>query len=97
MKAIFEVDNTSGAFRPGMFAEVAIGAAAPRVALVVHVAAVFEEGGRRFVFVHEAPDEFARREVVLGERDGDDWAVRAGLEPSERVVTQGTYQLRTAR
>lgn len=97
VKAIFEVDNASGAFRPGMFAEVAIGAGAPRRSLVVPDAAVIEDGGRRFVFVHVTPEEFVRREVVLGERDGDDWAVRTGLRPGERVVVQGTYQLRTAR
>ncbi len=97
VKAIFVVDNASGAFRPGMFTTVAIGAGAPRRALVVPDAAVIEEGGRRFVFVHVTPEEFVRREVVLGERDGDDWAVREGLEPGERAVIQGTYQLRTAR
>ncbi len=97
VKAIFAVDNASGAFRPGMFATVAIGAGKPRESLVAADAAVIEEGGRRFVFVHVTPEEFVRREVVLGERDGDDWAVSAGLEPGERTVTQGTYQLRTAR
>ncbi len=97
VKAIFEVDNASGAFRPGMFTTVAIGAGKPRDSLVVPDAAVIEEGGRRFVFVHVTPEEFVRREVVLGERDGDDWAVRDGLEPGERAVVQGTYQLRTAR
>ena len=97
VKAIFAVDNASGAFRPGMFATVAISTGTPRQALVVPDAAVIEDGGRRFAYVHVTPEEFVRREVVLGERDGDDWAVSAGLERGERVVTQGTYQLRTAR
>ena len=97
VKAIFAVDNAAGVLRPGMFAEVAISAGKPRTALVVPDAAVVEDGGRRFVYVHLTPEEFGRREVVLGERDGDDWAVAAGIEAGARVVVQGTYQLRTTR
>jgi cobalt-zinc-cadmium efflux system membrane fusion protein len=97
VKAIFAVDNAEGAFRPGMFAEIGISAGAPRRSLVVPDSAVIEEGARRFVFVHVAPEDFVRREVVLGERDGEDWAASAGVAAGERVVTQGTYQLRTVR
>jgi len=94
---ILSVDNAKGTLRPGMFAEVAVAAGQRTRAVAVPDAAVVEEGGRRFVFVHVAPEEFVRREVVLGVRDGDDWAVKAGLRAGERVVTQGTYQLRTSR
>ena len=97
LKAVFSVPNPDGALRPGMFAEVAIVTGAPSNALAVPDTAVVEEGGRRFVFVHTAPESFVRREVVLGSRDTDAWAVRAGLAAGERVVVQGTYQLRTAR
>ncbi len=97
VKAIFAVPNPDGRLRSGMFADVAIGAGGRTRSLVVPDDAVVEEGGRRFVFVHTTPEEFVRREVVLGARDGDVWAVRSGLEKGERVVVQGTYQLRTAR
>ncbi len=97
VKVILMVDNAKGTLRPGMFAEVAVAAGQRATALAVPDAAVIEESGRRFVNVHVAPEEFARREVVLGARDVDDWAVKSGLKKGERVVTQGTYQLRTTR
>ena len=97
VKVILTVDNGKGTLRPGMFAEVAVAAGQRATSLAVPDAAVIEEGGRRFVFVHVAAEEFARREVLLGARDGDDWAVKSGLKKGERVVTQGTYQLRTTR
>jgi membrane fusion protein, heavy metal efflux system len=96
-KAIFSVPNPDGRLRPGMFASIAIGVGPPRRLLTVPDAAVVEEGGRRFVFVKLAPEGFVRRELVLGAREGEHWQVTTGLAPGERVVTQGTYQLRTAR
>ncbi len=96
-KAIFAVDNAAGRLRPGMFAEIAIAAGGKASMLTIPDAALVEEGGRRFVFVHLSPEEFARREVALGGRDGDFWAVQGGLDEGERVVSKGTYQLRTAR
>ncbi len=97
VKAIFAVANPKGQLRPGMFATVAIGAGARVKALAVPDAAVMEDGGRRFVFVHSAPELFVRKEIVLGARDGEFWAVRDGLRKGDRVVVQGTYQLRTSQ
>jgi cobalt-zinc-cadmium efflux system membrane fusion protein len=97
VKAIFEVDNADGRLRPGMFADVHIGTGERSLAVTVPDAAIIEEGGRRFVFIKVSPVEFVRREVVLGARDGDLWAVEAGVAEGDRVVVQGTYQLRTTR
>ncbi len=97
VKVVLAVDNAGGLLRPGMFAQVAIGAGGPQTTLSIPDAAVIEDGGRRFAFVHVAPEVFTRREIVLGPRAGDFWAVSAGLGKGDRVVTQGTYQLRTSR
>jgi cobalt-zinc-cadmium efflux system membrane fusion protein len=96
-KVIVAVDNPNGKLRPGVFADVALGAGPEQRRLAVPDDAVVEEGGRRFVFVHTAPEAFVRREVVLGSRDGAFWAVEQGLARGERVVVQGTYPLRTSR
>lgn len=97
VKVILAVDNPQGKLRAGTFARVAVSAGGTRRVLAIPDAAVIEEGGRRFAFVHVAPEVFVRRELVLGARDGDAWAVEAGLKGGERVVTQGTYQLRSSR
>jgi cobalt-zinc-cadmium efflux system membrane fusion protein len=97
VRVILEIDNPKGELRVGTFAQVAVGAGGKSRMLAIPDAAVIEEGGRRFVFVKLGPEVFARREVVLGARDGDVWAVRSGVQKGDRVVVQGTYQLRTAR
>jgi multidrug efflux pump subunit AcrA (membrane-fusion protein) len=64
--------------------------------LAIPDAAVVEVEGRRRVYVKQGPEEFVARDVVLGARDGEYHAVREGLKEGERVVTRGTYQLRSA-
>jgi cobalt-zinc-cadmium efflux system membrane fusion protein len=96
VKALFEVGNADGRLRPGTFAEVAIGAGGPREVLAIPDAAVVEQEGRKRVYVKQGPEEFVARDVLLGARDGEYHAVREGLREGERVVTRGTYQLRSA-
>lgn len=94
-RAIFEVDNRDGRLRPGMFASVQIGAGGGHRSVAVPDSAVVTSEGRRFVFLHTAPETFVAREVSLGSRDGQYWSVRGGLSGGERVVTQGVHQLRS--
>jgi cobalt-zinc-cadmium efflux system membrane fusion protein len=97
VRVLFELDNREGRLRPGMFVEVAIGAGGLQEVLAVPEAAVMEEEGRAFVFIHTAPELFERREVVLGVRDGEWRAVRQGVKAGERVVRQGVGTLQAAR
>ena len=97
VRVLFEVDNKEGRLRPGMFVDVAIGEGGRRDALAVPMAAVVEEEGRAFVFVHTAPEAFELRPVVLGGRDGEWREVRQGLKMGERVVVGGVAALRMAR
>lgn len=96
VKALFEVRNEDGKLRPGTFAEVAIGAGGRQQVLAIPDAAVVEVEGRKRVYVKQGPETFVARDVVLGARDGEYHAVREGLREGERVVTRGTYQLRSA-
>jgi cobalt-zinc-cadmium efflux system membrane fusion protein len=97
VRVLFELDNREGRLRPGMFVDVAIGAGGARQSLAVPEAAVVEEEGRTFVFLHTAPESFERRELVLGVRDGAWRAVRQGLNPGERVVVRGVATLQATR
>ncbi|MFP2926293.1 efflux RND transporter periplasmic adaptor subunit [Pyxidicoccus sp. 3LG] len=97
VRVLFEADNREGRLRPGMFVDVAIGQGGRRDAVAVPSAAVVEEEGRAFVFVHSAPEAFELRSVVLGGRDGEWREVRQGVAPGERVVVGGVAALRMAR
>ncbi len=89
------VEAGDSGLRPGMSANAWIGRGAARDALVVPDAAVVDSNGSTLAFVKTGPESFEMRELKLGGRAGDEWEVLAGLSPHERVVTAGTYTLRS--
>jgi len=56
-------------------------------------AALLRHAGRAFVYVQDADDTFARREVHLDRPTQDGWFVAGGLAAGERVVVTGAQQL----
>jgi multidrug efflux pump subunit AcrA (membrane-fusion protein) len=67
-----------------------------REVLSVPATAVIEDGGERVVFVQRGGEAFERLPVTLGLRDGERYEVVAGLQPGDRVVTQGAMRIRLA-
>ncbi len=69
---------------------------APRPPLVIPASAPLITGKRAIVYVRLRDTEkptFEGREVLLGERAGDQYIVRKGLEEGELVVTKGNFKL----
>lgn len=64
--------------------------------VVIPSAAVLDVDGRAVVFVRVGPERYARREVLLGRRQGDRVEVRAGLEAGERVAIASLLSLKNA-
>jgi cobalt-zinc-cadmium efflux system membrane fusion protein len=58
--------------------------------------AVFLKGEKHFVFVEEQPGQFARQEVQLGPEQDGHVLVLAGIQPGQRVVTEGCVLLQQA-
>jgi RND family efflux transporter MFP subunit len=93
---VFEVPNPDGRLRIGMALEIYVATAQVEEALVIPTTAVVEEGGGAVAFVQVAGETFARRDLTLGIRNGGVVQVVAGLDPGERVVSQGAYAVRLA-
>lgn len=92
--AVFRVLNAGRPFQIGMQANVRIDAGVSVTAMVIPKEAVLDHEGKKIVYVLLTGEEFARREVTLGDELGDEVVVLTGLEAGERVVTQGAYQLK---
>jgi membrane fusion protein, heavy metal efflux system len=90
----FEVPNRDRTLRIGMQANVRLDAGEGGDALIIPKQAVLDNEGKKIVYVLLSGEEFQRREVTVGDEYGDKVAVLSGLEPGERVVTQGAYQIR---
>jgi membrane fusion protein, multidrug efflux system len=87
-----ELPNPDGLLRPGMFMTVTLQGDVVS-ALLVPEAAVVAERGRSFVFVVR-DGAVERREVSTSRRRPGEVQITAGLEERERVVVEGTQNLR---
>ncbi|USD38291.1 efflux RND transporter periplasmic adaptor subunit [Ferrimonas sp. SCSIO 43195] len=79
---------------PGMFVTVVIEAPETEQALLVPQAAVQQDQQGRYVFVIGADNKAEKRLVSLGQQFGIKWEVKAGLNPGDRVVTEGLQKIR---
>ncbi len=94
-----EVPNVGNRLKPNMLVEGVIESSSKEPKLLIPTSAVLWTGKRSLVFVQEpntTEPTFTAREIVLGERAGDQYIVIEGLAKGERVVTNGTFKLDSA-
>lgn len=82
--------NQALALKPGMFVNVTLKNSLGR-ALTVPASAIFHSGSRNLVFISKGEGNFEPREVSLGERAGDDYAVLKGIKAGETLVTSANF------
>lgn len=91
-----DVPNTGERLKAGMFCEVTIaGAVLSAQQLTVPESAVQKIGDDSVVFVDLGNGKFAARPVQLGEKSGDRVAVLSGVTAGDRVVTAGSFTLKS--
>lgn len=90
------VDNLDRSLKVGMMAEanLLLGAVVPGT--VVPTEAIQDEDGAPVAYVQTGGESFERRVLTLGPTNGPETLVERGVEPGERVVTVGAYQVRLA-
>ena len=91
---IFEIDNATGALKPGMFAKVTVHTIATTEGVVIPEEAVVDDGGRPTVYVMEGGESFFARRVKLGARADGLVQVLDGVAAGERVVSRGAYEIK---
>jgi len=92
------VDNRSGKLKPEMYAAINIDgsvAGEKRTALMVPQSALQEMEGETVVFVVKGPNQFEKRAVKTERNQGGLVEVLSGLARGERVVTAGSFQLKS--
>jgi membrane fusion protein, heavy metal efflux system len=95
LPVFFEIDNTADLI-PGSVVEVYLNSGVIVNALVVPLSALIEEQGKFYVYVQTEGESFEKREVSLGATDGFKTQLLSGVEPGERVVIKGAYQIKLA-
>ena len=95
-----EVPNGDGKLRAGMFTEVGFNAGTIEGSgqeLVVKSDAIQREGDKTIVFIpkDDEPGAFEIREIQIGGDTEGYTSVKSGLEIGEKVVTKGSFTLKT--
>jgi len=92
LTARLEVDNASGALRPGMYATVELNTAGRR-AVTVPLAAVLPTGTHNLVFVNRGDGRFLPRDVRVGQHGDSLIEIVEGLQPGDEVIASATFLL----
>jgi cobalt-zinc-cadmium efflux system membrane fusion protein len=87
--------NPDGALRANMFAHALIEIAGPKRSVLVPREAVQRARGTQLVFVRLDEKVYEARRVVSGPADGNLVAVVGRVSPGDRVVTDGSFLLKT--
>ncbi|HEX5178210.1 MAG TPA: efflux RND transporter periplasmic adaptor subunit, partial [Gemmatimonadaceae bacterium] len=92
------VPNPARLLKKGMYVRVTVHSHHEHTGLLVPIAAVLrDEDNNPFVYVQDANGAFERRSVTLGERLAGQYQIAAGLQPAEKVVSQGGLFLQFAQ
>ena len=92
----FDVDNRAGHLLIGQTATALLYTGSRERLTTVPGDAVLMEAGRPYVFVQTGGETFSRRYLEIAIRDGERVGIRSGVQPGERVVTRGAYDVQLA-
>lgn len=93
-RVLFESENLGGEFKIGEFVNISVFASQSERQIAVPNSAISELNGKPIVFVKDGAEQFSMSYVSLGENNGTYTVIKKGVEEGERVVTNGTYQLK---
>ena len=94
-KVRVELDNPAQKLKLEMFGTVRLPTQDPRVVPAIPETALQQVDGKDSVFIQTKSSEFQKRDVELGHK-ADGWVeVVNGLKSGERVVTQGSFYLKS--
>jgi len=97
IKTRFEVENRQGKLKPEMFATVNVRALFGGKSLKVPSLAIMDNKNEKYVFVAVNDTTFEQRAVTIGFETQIYTEILGGLKPGERVVTIGTFYLKSER
>lgn len=88
-----ELPNPNGLLRPGQFVRVILKGAYRPNAILVPQRAVLEGPQGKFVYVVNGDSKAEPRPVDVGDWQGDDWIINAGLASGDRVIVDGVMKI----
>jgi multidrug efflux pump subunit AcrA (membrane-fusion protein) len=84
-----------GKLKPEMFATIFITTQIMSDVLAIPQEAVQTDGNKKIVFIDKGNGGFEKREVSLGNQVDSFYQVVSGVKPGERIVTKGSFLLKS--
>jgi membrane fusion protein, multidrug efflux system len=88
-----ELPNPKGELQPGEFVRVILRGATRPDALTVPQRAVLEGPQGKFVYIVDQNGTAQPRPIEVGDWAGDAWVINKGVQPGDRVITEGLMRL----
>ncbi len=95
LKALAEVDNSSGLLRSGLFGDVRLIGNMTTGALAVPADSLQVIDGAPYLFIELERDLYELRRVDAGRRSGNQVVIARGLTPEDRVVNSQGFSLKS--
>lgn len=92
-RVVAAIENADGRWRPGSFVTTTIAIEERAAPVVVPFSAIQTVEGHKAVFVRNK-DGFGKRDVVLGQRDGQSVEIVSGLTAGETIAVSNTFSLK---
>jgi cobalt-zinc-cadmium efflux system membrane fusion protein len=92
-RVVAAIENADGHWRPGSFVTAAIAIEERAAPVVAPFSALQTVEGKKAVFVR-TKDGFEKRDVVLGQRDGQSVEIVSGLTTGETIAVSNTFSLK---
>ncbi len=92
-KAVAELDNSQGLWRPGVFVKATIATDKISRPLIISKNAIQSSEGKDFVFI-VTPKGFEKRFIKLGLSDHENAEILSGMLPGEKYVANKTFLLK---
>jgi cobalt-zinc-cadmium efflux system membrane fusion protein len=89
------LDNPGYVLKPGMFGQVTLESQSVQEKIYIPNSAVQRIGQDSYVFLQETDNRFRKQLVHLGESVNDGFLVNDGLAPGNRIVTEGSFALKS--
>ncbi len=93
-RVLFEMDNSEEDFKIGEFVNIRVFKEASIQNITVPNSAITEINGKSAVFIKDAAEQYSLVYVSTGDNNGQFTTILRGVEENEKIVINGTYQLK---
>ena len=93
-RVLFELNNPNHDFKIGEFVNIRVFSNQSSSLIALPNAAFTEINGKPVVFIKEAAEKYSVSYVQIGENNGMYTSIVKGVEEGERIVVNGSYQLK---